>query len=111
VPIKVFGLTDRKADSPFVTATATATYDQDDFTRRPGDDGKYCLVQFTFVPSKPDLEGYSIEIPLARGQKGPPYTAYLDSFWSDPIGGRGYGVFHLVASTCPDDDAPPERRC
>jgi hypothetical protein len=109
--IKVFGLTDNKPDSPFTPATASATYDENDFTRRPDDDGKFCLVHFTFVPHKPDLAGYFIEFPLGKGQRGTAYTTYFYSFWSDPIGGRGYGVFQLAEWTCADRDASPERRC
>lgn len=57
---------------------------------RPNDDGKYCVARFTFVPPAPDLQGYVLQFP--NNSYGAPGVQYQrESFWSDVIGGRGYG--------------------
>ena len=85
-------------------ATISTSYDPDDFSRRPEDDGKYCLAHFAFVPTKPDPQGYNFWMPSG-------FMMPQDSFRSVPPGGRGYGDFAFVVQTCTDMDAPPERTC
>jgi hypothetical protein len=116
--VEVRGMTDHgPSNLQHVTTAIMVTHYVDDVfylnadgSPRPYDDGKYCVAHFTFVPVKPDAQGYDVHSQtVPSGESG--FGQTLESYWSDVRGGRGYGSFHFVVQTCTDTDAPPERRC
>jgi hypothetical protein len=93
------------------TASATTRYVHDS-KRDPNPenhDDQYCLVTFSFVPSNPDGDGYSVRFFQApRGVPGPFETPiHVDG----PFGGFGYGPVNGIWQSCVDYDAPPHRPC
>lgn len=88
-------------DFDFVTSTVATRYVENDFTRRPHDDGKFCVVTFRFTPRKIDGDGYWMQFPLATGGYG-----FLMQFKPN-----GLGKVTMTIQTCTDTDAPPDRQC
>jgi hypothetical protein len=88
-------------DFNFVTTKVATRYVVDDYTRRPEDDGKYCVVSFRFVPHPADGDGYQLQFPLPTGGYG----------FSTPFKPNGLGKVDIAIQSCADNDAPPERRC
>ena len=90
-------------DFDFVTSIVATRYVENDFTRRPEDDGKFCVVTFRFTPIKADSDGYRMQFPLATGGFG-----FLTP---GPFKPNGLGKVVMTIQTCTDTDAPPDRQC